>query len=117
MTESKSKAPAPAPVKDVASSTADVHAIDASFTALSIEFMFPTELDFSTSRTASPTGNGTAEEPVIANLLYSRQNQPVRLYHQAMSRLRARLDAVESFGDVGLRHVNGDAAAAGRSRS
>ncbi|KAJ7356755.1 hypothetical protein DFH08DRAFT_849967 [Mycena albidolilacea] len=102
--ESKGKAPAPAPVKDVASSTAEVHAIDASFATLSSEFVFPTQLDFSTSRTASPTRNGTAEESVMANLSYSTQNQPVRFYHQALSGLLARLDAVESFGDEGLRH-------------
>ncbi|KAJ7806136.1 hypothetical protein B0H14DRAFT_2876664 [Mycena olivaceomarginata] len=102
--ESKGKAPAPAPVKDVTSSTAEVHAIDASFAALSSEFVFPTQLDFSTSRTASPTRNGTAEESAMSNLSYSTQNQPVRFYHQALSGLLARLDAVESFGDEGLRH-------------
>ncbi|KAJ7806124.1 hypothetical protein B0H14DRAFT_3153007 [Mycena olivaceomarginata] len=97
--ESKGKGPAPVPVKDVASSTAEVHAIDASFAALSNEFVFPTQLDFSTSRTASPTRNGTAEDT---------QNQPVRFYHQALSGLLARLDAVESFGDEGLRHGRKD---------
>ncbi|KAF7367350.1 BAG domain-containing protein [Mycena sanguinolenta] len=102
--ESKGKAPAPAPVKDVASSTAEVHAIDASFTALANEFVFPLALDFSTSRTASPTRNATAEESVIAKLSYNTQNQPVRFYHQALTGLLARLDAVESFGDEGLRH-------------
>jgi hypothetical protein len=102
--DNKGKAPAPAPVKDVASSTAEVQAIDASFAALSSEFVFPTQLDFSTSCTASPTRNGTAEESVMANLSYSTQNQPVRFYHQALSGLLARLDAVESFGDEGLRH-------------
>jgi hypothetical protein len=91
-------------VKDVTSSTAEVHAIDASFAALSSEFVFPTQLDFSTSRTASPTRNGTAEESVMSNLSYSTQNQPVRFYHQALSGLLARLDAVESFGDEALRH-------------
>ncbi|KAF7367327.1 BAG domain-containing protein [Mycena sanguinolenta] len=102
--ESKGKAPAPAPVADIASSTAEVHAIDASFTALANDFVFPLALDFSTSRTASPTRNATAEESVIAKLSYSTQNQPVRFYHQALSGLLARLDAVESFGDEGLRH-------------
>ncbi|KAF7367431.1 BAG domain-containing protein [Mycena sanguinolenta] len=102
--ESKGKAPAPAPVKDVASSTAEVHAIDASFIALANEFVFPPQLDFSTSRTASPTRNATAEESVIAKLSYSPQNQPVRFYHQALNGLLARLDAVDSFGDEGLRH-------------
>ncbi|KAJ7823618.1 hypothetical protein B0H14DRAFT_1310323 [Mycena olivaceomarginata] len=102
--ESKGKAPAPAPVKDVASSTAEVHAIDASFAALSSEFVFPPQLDFSTSRTASPTRNGSAEESVMAKLSYSPQNQPLRFYHQALSGLLARLDAVESFGDEELRH-------------
>ncbi|KAF8213465.1 hypothetical protein K438DRAFT_1804027 [Mycena galopus ATCC 62051] len=94
--ESKGKSPAPAPVKDVASSSAEVHAIDASFIALSNEFVFPPQLDFTTS--APP------EESVMAKLSYSAQNQPVRFYHQALSGLLARLDAVESFGDEGLRH-------------
>ncbi|KAJ6487609.1 hypothetical protein C8R45DRAFT_1213684 [Mycena sanguinolenta] len=102
--ESKGKAPAPAPVKDVASSTAEVHAIDASFTALANDFVFPPSLNFSTSRTASPTRKATAEESVIAKLSYGTQNQPVRFYHQALSGLLARLDAVESFGDEELRH-------------
>ncbi|KAJ7837224.1 hypothetical protein B0H14DRAFT_2589327 [Mycena olivaceomarginata] len=95
----KGKAPAPAPVKDVASSTAEVHAIDASFAALSSEFVFPPQLDFSTSRTASPTRNGGAEESVMAKLSYSPQNQPLRFYHQALSevvgRVEGALDEVE----------------------
>ncbi|KAJ7846707.1 hypothetical protein B0H14DRAFT_3454198 [Mycena olivaceomarginata] len=99
--ENKGMAPAPAPVEDVASSTAEVQAINASFAALSSEFVFPTQLHFSTSRTASPTRNGTAEESVMANLSYSTQNQPLRFYHQALSGLLARLDMVESFGDGG----------------
>ncbi|KAJ7269988.1 hypothetical protein B0H12DRAFT_1320227 [Mycena haematopus] len=102
--ESKGKAPASAPVKDIASSTAEVHAIDASFAALANEFVFPPQLDFSTSRTASPTRNAAADESVIAKLSYSTQNQTVRFYHQALTGLLARLDAVDSFGDEGLRH-------------
>ncbi|KAF8213611.1 hypothetical protein K438DRAFT_2009769 [Mycena galopus ATCC 62051] len=96
--------PRSGPVKDVASSTAEVHAIDASFSALSNEFVFPTQLNFSTSRTSSPTRSTATEESVMANLSYSAQNQPVRFYHQALSGLLAKLDAVESFGDEGLRH-------------
>ncbi|KAJ7669632.1 hypothetical protein B0H14DRAFT_3692239 [Mycena olivaceomarginata] len=95
--ENKGMAPAPAPVKDVASSTTEVQAINASFAALSSEFVFPTQLHFSTSRTASPTRNGTAEESVMANLSYSTQNQPLRFYHQALSGLLVRLDAVGEF--------------------
>ncbi|KAJ6590659.1 hypothetical protein DFH09DRAFT_1139975 [Mycena vulgaris] len=102
--DSKGKAPAPAPVKDVATSTIEVKAIDASFHALSSEFVFPAQLDFSTSRTASP--NRTAEpEPAVARLSYSAHNQPVRFYQQALSRLLAQLDEVDSFGDEGLRHA------------
>ncbi|KAF7360367.1 BAG domain-containing protein [Mycena venus] len=103
-TESKGKAPAPAPVTDVASSSAEVAAIDASFTALANEFVFPPQLDFSTSRESSPTRDSAAEESVIARLSYSPQSQPVRFYHQALTGLLARLDAVESFGDEGVRH-------------
>ncbi|KAJ6490430.1 hypothetical protein DFH09DRAFT_947863, partial [Mycena vulgaris] len=74
------------------------------FHALSSEFVFPAQLDFSTSRTASP--NRTAEpEPAVARLSYSAHNQPVRFYQQALSRLLAQLDEVDSFGDEGLRHA------------
>ncbi|KAJ6604156.1 hypothetical protein DFH09DRAFT_1121800 [Mycena vulgaris] len=105
--DSKGKAPAPAPVKDVATSTAEVKAIDASFHSLSSEFVFPAQLDFSTSRTASPNRvTGTTEpESAVARLSYSAHNQPVRFYQQALSRLLAQLDEVESFGDDGLRHA------------
>ncbi|KAK7064644.1 BAG domain-containing protein [Favolaschia claudopus] len=108
--ESKGKSPAPAPVKDVASSTAEVQAIDASFGALSNDFALPSQLDFSTSRTSSPVrsissaNSNTTEESVISRLSFSTQNQPVRFYHQALSGLLAKLDAVESFGDEELRH-------------
>ncbi|KAJ7837230.1 hypothetical protein B0H14DRAFT_3703158 [Mycena olivaceomarginata] len=87
--ESKGKAPAPVPVKDVASSTAEVHAIDASFAALSSEFVFPA---------------ATRLLHLANRLAYAPQNQPLRFYHQALSGLLARLDAVESFGDEELRH-------------
>ncbi|KAJ7693560.1 hypothetical protein B0H17DRAFT_1058989 [Mycena rosella] len=104
----KGKAPAPAPVKDVTTSTAEVHSIDAAFTTLSAEFAFPAELDFSTSRPASPVraGAGAAEgESVMAKLSYSARNQGVRFYQQGLSGLLAQLDAVESFGDEELRHA------------
>ncbi|KAJ7923023.1 hypothetical protein B0H13DRAFT_1981357 [Mycena leptocephala] len=68
----------------------------------------PTTLDFSTSRTSSPSRalTGTAgDESAVARLSYSATNQPVRYYHQALSGLLARLDAVDSFGDEGLRHT------------
>ncbi|KAJ7655285.1 hypothetical protein DFH06DRAFT_1414091 [Mycena polygramma] len=102
----KGKAPAPAPEKDIASSTAEVRAIDAQYTLLANEFVFPPHLDFTTSRSTSPTRNGAAGSevsPVARLLSYSAANQPVRYYHQALSGLLARLDAVESFGDEGLR--------------
>ncbi|KAJ7616882.1 hypothetical protein B0H17DRAFT_1114982 [Mycena rosella] len=98
----------PAPVKDVATSTVEVHSIDAAFATLSAEFAFPAELDFSTSRTASPAraGAGAAEgESVMAKLSYSARNQGVRFYQQGLSGLLTQLDAVESFGDEELRHA------------
>ncbi|KAJ6626866.1 hypothetical protein B0H10DRAFT_2210751 [Mycena sp. CBHHK59/15] len=106
--ESKGKAPAPpAPVKDVATSTAEVKAIDASFTALSSEFVFPAQLDFSTSRTSSPNRTGEPES-VTSRLSYSAHNQPVRFYHQALNGFLGQLDSVESFGDDALRHQRKD---------
>ncbi|KAJ7626645.1 hypothetical protein DFH06DRAFT_735580 [Mycena polygramma] len=111
-TKSKGKAPAPAPVPDVASSTAEVHAIDAAFCALAGGFVFPAQLDFSTSRMASPARSGTttptSEESAVAKLSYRALNQPVRVYHQALSGLLARLDAVDSLGDEGLRNARKD---------
>ncbi|KAJ7102406.1 hypothetical protein B0H15DRAFT_329526 [Mycena belliarum] len=100
--DAKGKAPAPAPVKDALTSAAEVRAIDASFSALAAEFAFPAELEFSTSRAASPAA-GEAEAP-IARLSYSAKNQGVRFYQQALSGLLAQLDAVESFGDESVRH-------------
>ncbi|KAJ7165090.1 hypothetical protein C8R46DRAFT_304329 [Mycena filopes] len=108
-TSNKGKAPAPAPVKDASTSAAEVAAIDAAFKALADEFVFPAELDFggsssrsaSPARSASPTTSDSASP--IARLSYSARNQPVRFYHQALSGLLGRLDAVESFGDEGVR--------------
>ncbi|KAJ7151516.1 hypothetical protein C8R46DRAFT_1357758 [Mycena filopes] len=109
----KGKAPAPAPVKDASTSAAEVAAIDATFTALANEFVFPAELDFGSSsrsaspaRSASPTPSSATNDSatsVIARLSYSARNQPVRFYHQALSGLLGQLDAVESFGDEGVR--------------
>ncbi|KAJ7785805.1 hypothetical protein B0H16DRAFT_1488080 [Mycena metata] len=113
-TSDKGKAPAPAPVKDVATSAAEVASIDAAFTALADEFVFPAELDFGGSRAASPTRSisfsndnsttGESQSP-IARLSYSARNQPVRFYHQALSGLLSQLDAVESFGDEAVRNA------------
>ncbi|KAJ7456514.1 hypothetical protein FB451DRAFT_1143148 [Mycena latifolia] len=103
--DSKGKAPAPAPVKDVTTSTAEVSSIDAAFSALSSEFVFPAELEFSTSRSASPARAGSEAQSAMERLSYSAKNQSVRFYQQALSGLLAQLDAVESFGDGGLRHA------------
>ncbi|KAJ7293800.1 hypothetical protein C8J57DRAFT_1704462 [Mycena rebaudengoi] len=109
-TDSKGKAPAPpAPVKDVTTSAAEVRAIDSSFTSLASEFVFPAQLEFSTSRTASPSRAGVAEaESATSRLSYSAHNQPVRFYHQALNGLLGQLDAVDSFGDDALRHQRKD---------
>ncbi|KAJ7609143.1 hypothetical protein FB45DRAFT_1067148 [Roridomyces roridus] len=104
----KGKAPAPAPAVDIASSTAEVRSIDASFNTLAADFAFPDELDFSKSRAASPTRDGQ-EPSAISRLSYSARNHAVREHHQALSALLARLDAVESFGDEGLRHARKEA--------
>ncbi|KAJ7022053.1 hypothetical protein C8F04DRAFT_247379 [Mycena alexandri] len=110
-TSDKGKAPAPAPVKDVSTSAAEVASIDAAFTALADEFVFPAELDFGSSRAASParsaSSNDSASESQspIARLSYSARNQPVRFYHQALSGLLSQLDAVDSFGDEAVRNA------------
>ncbi|KAJ7352709.1 hypothetical protein DFH08DRAFT_957491 [Mycena albidolilacea] len=43
----------------------------------------------------------TAQNSVLSKLSYSAQNQSVRFYSQALSRLFARLDVAGSFGDDG----------------
>ncbi|KAJ7630491.1 hypothetical protein FB45DRAFT_915698 [Roridomyces roridus] len=105
----KGKTPAPAPVVDVASSTAEVLAVDTSFNTLTADFVFPEELDFSTSRAASPARDGSEPSSAISRLSYSARNHNVRVQHQALSALLARLDAVESFGDEALRHARKEA--------
>nr|GAT44358.1 predicted protein [Mycena chlorophos] len=105
---SKGKAPAPAPVNTIATSNTEIQAVEAAFTALANEWVFPEQLDFSTSRTSSPAARGSASteaDSVMASLAYSTNNQPVRFYHQSLSKLLARLDAVESFGDEQVRHA------------
>ncbi|KAF7306509.1 BAG domain-containing protein [Mycena indigotica] len=104
-TDSKGKSPAPAPVNDASTSASEIKAIEGSFTALSNEWVFPDQLDFSTSRTSSPVRGGAESESVLSKLTYSAHNQPVRYYHQALSKLLARLDAVDSFGDEEVRHA------------
>ncbi|KAF7319874.1 BAG domain-containing protein [Mycena kentingensis (nom. inval.)] len=108
---SKGKAPAPAPVKNTTTSAAEIKEITDAFTALSNDWGVPEKLDFSTSRTTSPVrGSGASDaDSVMARLTYSAHNQPVRYYHQALSKLLARLDTVESFGDEEVRHARKEA--------
>ncbi|KAF7310534.1 BAG domain-containing protein [Mycena chlorophos] len=108
----KGKSPAPAPVPDLASSAAEIKVVETTFTSLANEWVFPEQLDFSTSRTSSPAprGSGASEgDSVMSRLTYSAHNQPVRYYHGALSKLLARLDAVDSFGDEEVRHARKEA--------
>ncbi|KAF7319925.1 BAG domain-containing protein [Mycena kentingensis (nom. inval.)] len=107
----KGKAPAPAPVKNTTTSAAEIKKINDAFTTLSNEWSIPEQLDFSTSRTTSPVrGSGASDaDSVMARLTYSAHNQSVRYYHQALSKLLARLDEVESFGDEEVRHARKEA--------
>ncbi|KAJ7071398.1 hypothetical protein C8F01DRAFT_1110386 [Mycena amicta] len=110
-TDSKGKAPAPAPVNNVATSVAEIKAIEDSFTSLSNEWVVPEQLDFLTSRTSSPASRGSGAnetDSLMSRLTHSAHNQPLRYYHQALSKLLARLDAVESFGDEEVRHARKD---------
>ncbi|KAF7310529.1 BAG domain-containing protein [Mycena chlorophos] len=108
----KGKSAAPAPVPDLVSSAAEIKAVETTFTSLANEWVFPEQLDFSTSRTSSPAprGSGASEgDSVMSRLTYSAHNQPVRYYHGALSKLLARLDAVDSFGDEEVRHARKEA--------
>ncbi|KAF7319878.1 BAG domain-containing protein [Mycena kentingensis (nom. inval.)] len=107
----KGKAPAPAPVKNTTTSAAEIKDITDAFIALSNDWSVPEQLDFSTSRTTSPVrGSGASDaDSVMARLTHSAHNQPVRYYHQALSKLLARLDTVESFGDEDVRHARKEA--------
>nr|GAT43615.1 predicted protein [Mycena chlorophos] len=111
-TDPKGKSAAPAAVPDLASSAAEIKAVETTFTSLANEWVFPEQLDFSTSRTSSPAprGSGASEgDSVMSRLTYSAHNQPVRYYHGALSKLLARLDAVDSFADEEVRHARKEA--------
>nr|GAT43623.1 predicted protein [Mycena chlorophos] len=108
----KGKSPALAPVPDLVSSAAEIKAVESTFASLANEWVFPEQLDFSTSRTSSPAprGSGASDgDSVMSRLTYSAHNQPVRYYHGALSKLLARLDAVDSFGDEEVRHARKEA--------
>ncbi|KAF7301956.1 BAG domain-containing protein [Mycena indigotica] len=96
------------PVDSRSSSVAEIEAVLAAFNALSKEWATPGKLDFSSSRTNSPAARGTGlndNDTIISRLSSNAQNQPLRQYHQTLSKLLARLDAVESFGDEDIRHA------------
>ncbi|KAL0581371.1 hypothetical protein V5O48_000635 [Marasmius crinis-equi] len=91
---------------DVLKSMETVHNIDAAFTAIQQDFVFPTTLDFTpTSSTApSPVSSDTENPtPTISKLAYTSRNHPIRYYEQSLSGLLSQLDGVESFGNGEVR--------------
>ncbi|KAJ7773101.1 hypothetical protein B0H16DRAFT_138761 [Mycena metata] len=83
----------------------EIQKIERAFRALASEFVFPAQLDFSFTSTptpVSPTFNVEPQSPA-PTLAYTPRNAPLRQYEHALNALLARLDAVESLGDEGVR--------------
>ncbi|KAH7345725.1 hypothetical protein B0J17DRAFT_640954 [Rhizoctonia solani] len=82
------------PQVDTTSSYAAVQSILSSFATLQSEFTFPTQLDFL---------------PGSLKLAYTPNNAPLHGYEHALTGLLTRLDAVESYGDGGVRRARKEA--------
>ncbi|KAJ1302143.1 hypothetical protein OPQ81_000971 [Rhizoctonia solani] len=99
-----SPAPAPAPTVaelepeepqiDTAPSYSAVELILASLATIQSEFTFPTQLDFL---------------PGSPKLAYTPNNAPLHGYEHALTGLLTQLDAVESYGDDGVRKARKEA--------
>ncbi|CAE7056090.1 unnamed protein product [Rhizoctonia solani] len=76
------------PQVDTAPSHAAIQSILSSFSQLQSEFTFPIQLDFL---------------PNSSKLAYTPNNAPLHGYEHALTGLLTRLDAVESYGDDGVR--------------
>ncbi|CUA71491.1 hypothetical protein RSOLAG22IIIB_09618 [Rhizoctonia solani] len=82
------------PQVDTAPSYAAIQSVLSSLTALQSEFTFPTRLDF---------------QPGSSKLAYTSNNAPLHGYEHALTGLLTRLDAVESYGDDGVRRARKEA--------
>ncbi|EIN05211.1 hypothetical protein PUNSTDRAFT_55110 [Punctularia strigosozonata HHB-11173 SS5] len=95
------------------SSLDEIVNIRASFDSLSSDFHLPEHLDFSPSPTASrspsPVSNQPGESEGEEPLAYTANNRPLHQYTHALGLLLARLDAVESDGDEGVRRARKEA--------
>lgn len=114
---SSSKGKGKAPEAQTTSSSDDaskalesVKNIEATFITLQDDFEFPSDVDFSPapSRSSSPAreGSGFASEtdtPTVRKLAYTARNHPIRFYEQALTRLLAQLDEIESHGNADVR--------------
>ncbi|KAJ3767354.1 hypothetical protein FB446DRAFT_755169 [Lentinula raphanica] len=112
----KEKAPESQPTSTPTSGNAhkaleNVRAIEASLIALQDDFEFPSDVDFSPapSRSSSPVRDDVSfvsetDTPTLRKLAYTARNHPIRSYEQALSRLLARLDEIESHGNAEVRN-------------
>ncbi|KAJ3825264.1 hypothetical protein F5880DRAFT_1554000 [Lentinula raphanica] len=112
----KEKAPEPQPTSAPTPGNAHkaleaVRAIEASLIALQDDFEFPSDVDFSPapSRSSSPVRDDVSfvsetDTPTLRKLAYTARNHPIRSYEQALSRLLARLDEIESHGNAEVRN-------------
>ncbi|CAE6522471.1 unnamed protein product [Rhizoctonia solani] len=82
------------PQVDTTPSHTTIRSIFSSFTTLQSEFTFPTRLDF---------------QPGSSKLAYTPNNAPLHRYEHALTGLLTRLDAVESYGDDGVRRARKEA--------
>ncbi|EUC61142.1 hypothetical protein RSOL_384320 [Rhizoctonia solani AG-3 Rhs1AP] len=82
------------PQVDTTPSHTAVQSILSSLTTLQSQFTFPTRLDF---------------EPNTSKLGYTPNNAPLHGYEHALTGLLTQLDAVESYGDNGMRRARKEA--------
>ncbi|CUA74807.1 hypothetical protein RSOLAG22IIIB_11503 [Rhizoctonia solani] len=78
------------PQVDTTPSHTAIQSVLSSLTALQSEFTFPTRLDF---------------QPGSSKLAYTPNNAPLHGYEHALTGLLTKLDAVESYGDDGVRRA------------
>lgn len=89
--------------KDVMQALDEVHNIEAAFSALETEFIFPSQLDFLPSHLPPENHTSDSGASTTSHLAYTSRNHPVRFYEQALGSLLSQLDSVDSFGNEDLR--------------
>ncbi|KAH9931627.1 uncharacterized protein BXZ73DRAFT_77650 [Epithele typhae] len=94
-----SSTPEPSPSTPVPEALTEIAAVEGALRALQDAFSFPDHLEFSPSRSRTPSPTPSSSD----GLAYTAHNSPVHAYEHALTALLTRLDAVESNGDESVR--------------